>query len=218
MEQAELSGKQSPFQISTTVEYCPKCDYPLTACRCKEIAEEAEKTRQMARLREIKAFGGERAAADYTLDKFDNKAAIAECDCFPKQGLFIYGPVGCGKTHLAVAIIRRFNGARLIRATDFLRDLRACRGAGDEVALLKGLATGPLVLDDIGAEKVTEYASTAIWELLDRRWQNMKTELIITSNLGLNELTAKFGEDRIISRIAGMCKTVKLDGEDRRLP
>lgn len=217
MEQAESLAKQSPFQINTEIEYCPKCDYPKDGCRCEEIAEEAEKMRQMAKLREIQALGGERAAEHYTLKRFDNKQAIAECDCFPKRGLFIYGPVGCGKTHLAVAIVRKFKDAKVLRTTDFLRNMRACNGAAGELAYLKTLLYCPLVIDDIGAEKISDYSLTSLWELIDRRWQNLNPAIIITSNLGRDALVEKFGEDRIISRIAGMCKTIKLDGEDRRL-
>lgn len=41
--------------------------------------------------------------------------------------------------------------------------------------------------------------------------------LIITSNLSLDNLRARFADDRLTSRIAGMCKILEITGADRRL-
>lgn len=73
-----------------------------------------------------------------------------------------------------------------------------------------------LVLDDLGAEKSSDFAIQSLYLIIDRRYSR-EQQTIITSNLSLGEIAEKIG-DRIASRIAGMCKVVELKGKDRRLP
>jgi DNA replication protein DnaC len=200
-----------------SVEYCEKCHYPLIKCQCSEITERAGKEHIAALQRETAALGGALAARMFTLENYANKKAIADCEGYPQQGLFLYGPTGCGKTHLATALVRKQPFGRVFKPTDILRQMRGCESAREEDALIKGLATGPLVIDDLGVEKITEFAATTLYEIFDRRWMADCGGLIVTSNCGLNGLAAKIGDDRIISRIAGMCKVVKIEGRDGRL-
>lgn len=72
-----------------------------------------------------------------------------------------------------------------------------------------------LILDDLGAEKSSEFTIQSLYLIIDRRYSEMRPT-IITSNLSLGEISEKVG-DRIASRIAGMCKVVELKGKDRRL-
>jgi DNA replication protein DnaC len=72
-----------------------------------------------------------------------------------------------------------------------------------------------LVLDDLGAEKSTEWSINILYIIIDRRYRDEK-KTIITSNLSLDELADKL-DDRIASRIAGMCTVVPMGGADRRL-
>lgn len=72
-----------------------------------------------------------------------------------------------------------------------------------------------LVLDDLGAEKSSEFSIQSLYLIIDRRYSEMR-HTIITSNLSLREVSEKVG-DRIASRIAGMCKVIELKGKDRRL-
>ena len=63
----------------------------------------------------------------------------------------------------------------------------------------------------------TEYSMSIFYEILDGRLMQKQNGLIITSNLSLNELAVKMGDDRITSRIAGMCRVISLGGDDRRM-
>lgn len=198
------------------VEYCQKCDYPVEKCQCGEIAERMEKMRLARTLRETEALGGALAMRMFTLEGYDNRAAIAECAEFPQLGLFLFGPTGSGKTHLATALVRQQPGGRVIKLCDILRSIRAAENARRENEIIKALATGPLVIDDLGMEKMTEFAVQTIDEICDNRIMADCGGLIITSNYGLNALALKIGE-RSASRINGMCKVVKISGEDRRI-
>ena len=72
-----------------------------------------------------------------------------------------------------------------------------------------------LVLDDLGAEKTTDWSFSVLYLIIDNRYNNYK-KTIITSNFALNQLAGKLGDDRIPSRIRAMCSIVKMDGDDRR--
>lgn len=74
-----------------------------------------------------------------------------------------------------------------------------------------------LVLDDIGAEKTSDWVLEIFESLIDYRNREEK-QTIFTSNLGLEKLADKLG-DRIASRITEMCKKniIEIKGKDRRI-
>jgi DNA replication protein DnaC len=149
-----------------------------------------------------------------------------------QEGLFITGPRGVGKTHFVSAIIRyeilkipptqwiRPNTFPvLVSVPEFLFRIKGTFDAGSDESQVKIMDdhsdTPLLVLDDLGAEKPSEWVAETLYLLIDRRYRKCKPT-IITSNLTLNELAAKL-DDRISSRIAEMCKIFKMNGKDRRI-
>jgi DNA replication protein DnaC len=70
-----------------------------------------------------------------------------------------------------------------------------------------------LVLDDLGAEKTTEFAITTLYIIIDRRIRDAK-RTIITTNLSLKEIEDKL-DARIASRLSGM-QNVKISMPDYR--
>jgi len=162
-----------------------------------------------------------------------------------RQGWYITGPRGTGKTHLAVALIvehalrteykvdppSHYNGGfagicsfeypMFIPITELLLEIRdtfrKSGGEGDsEKDIVDRYSSCPLlVLDDLGVEKQTDWSMQTLYTLIDRRYrEEMRT--IITSNLSLDQLSERV-DDRISSRIAGMCKIQTLKGKDRRI-
>lgn len=138
------------------------------------------------------------------------------------RGLFIAGPVGTGKTHLAVGVLRaarelRGIGGRFAMVPAVLAQIRAAIGRGDEDAayVLETYQQTPLlVLDDIGAERVTDWVREQLFLLIDARYQAMLPTLV-TTNDSLETLEEHVGQ-RIVSRIMGMCDGIVLDGPDYR--
>lgn len=216
MKSAELNPSLVNMHTSENKGYCPECQYPVEVCQCARERAELAAVKARRERGEIARLGGLRAYRDFTLELFRDKKAAAECAVFPKQSLFICGPTGCGKTHLGTAILRQ-QGGTVLKPMEMLRRLRACESADDESALLEAYGTFPLLIDDLGVEKLTEYALQVIYEVIDHRWMNAAGGLIITSNLDLDGLSRKLGEDRIVSRIAGMSKVIALSGTDWRL-
>lgn len=72
-----------------------------------------------------------------------------------------------------------------------------------------------LILDDLGAEKLTEFVRHATYFLINEReqWGGVT---YLTTNFTLRELDQQF-DSRISSRIAGMCDVMVVKGEDRRI-
>lgn len=138
------------------------------------------------------------------------------------SSLFINGVPGCGKTVFACSVAKKYleNGTvKFISYPSFIMQLQSSFKAEKEnpyemankVAKFEGL----LIIDDMGAEKLTDFVRQITYFILNEREQwNLKT--IITSNFSLSQLDEQV-DSRISSRIAGMCKILKLNGRDRRL-
>lgn len=151
------------------------------------------------------------------------------------QGLYLAGQVGTGKTHTAWGAVAAWcvatglspvNGpvaewgghtappVIFTRMTDLLDDLRP----GDDSRLrIRDCQNTPLlVIDDLGAEKASEWTQERFYSIIDHRYANCMP-LIVTSNIPPRELAEQTGE-RSASRLAEMCQIVPMTGTDRRRP
>jgi DNA replication protein DnaC len=146
------------------------------------------------------------------------------------QSLFLHGLNGTGKSHMAAEIMytemlkatpTHFNRFCWVNAPLLLFNIRQSYNspeqAQDERFLVEKYSSIPwLCLDDLGVEKTSEWSLTTLYLIINQRYENERTT-IITSNFSLDKLADKLDGDRITSRIAGMCKTILLDGADRRI-
>ena len=137
-------------------------------------------------------------------------------------GLIIVGPVGTGKTHIAVGVLREAHRKHLGIASAqvplVLAQIRAAIGRGDEDAtraIDRYSTVDVLALDDLGSERVTDWVREQLFLVINSRYEQM-LPTIITTNDSLEGLEEHVGQ-RITSRIAGMCQGVVLDGPDYRL-
>lgn len=139
---------------------------------------------------------------------------------------------GNGKTHLSVAILL-FLGqnfpvlmdlpkqpdAVFINFSDLMLEIRDSFGkTGSEQGerdIIKKYSTIPyLVIDDIGAEKTSDYSVSILYLILNRR-HDMMRPLIMTTNMSSNEVVTVYGS-RIMSRIASGV-VYQITGEDKRV-
>lgn len=153
-------------------------------------------------------------------------------DGFPSvdKGLFFVGRPGVGKTHLAVAILKAVvqKGARGIfyDTRELLRVIRSTYNPlvqTAEMDVLRPVMDAELlVLDDLGAEKTSEWVEETLNLIVNTRY-NERRPTIFTSNYELGEdpadpdaLAVRVGF-RMWSRLHEMCEFVKLEGVDFRL-
>lgn len=169
---------------------------------------------------------------------YENDKLVKDCSNYESGGLVLYGNTGCGKTHLAVSIMRNLYVKNLIeiiksewkantkyRASkqvfkpvpDLLLEIRSTfndQSTSTEENIIDDYSTIPfLVLDDLGSEKTSEYSITTLYIILDRRDRELMPT-VITTNLTPKEIEEKLGA-RIASRLAGM-KNIKINMPDYR--
>ncbi|MCC6292705.1 MAG: ATP-binding protein [Bryobacterales bacterium] len=243
--------------MATEAKVCPFCGG--TGWRIHEIgglsgAERCDcfKVHRAARLVE-----SANVPANYTKASFENfsivhhdkqqetrlvdsfKAAYDFAERFPqrteKPGLLFVGPTGAGKTHLAVAVMRRLmqKGFESVffGYQELLEKLKSsydpAYGAALRESYQRALECEVLVLDDLGAYRVTDWVLDTVTHLITVRC-NERRPVIATTNLveGRADLTRKgmggetdtrylLGErigERARSRLMEMCSIIRMHG------
>lgn len=193
-------------------------------CENKRIDEFHKKKRNEERL--IKIFGSIKTANCFTFSNFKvldgNETAYKKCRNFDpaKDNIYMWGSCGTGKTHLAYATAKtHFLHGRKVIITSPMKMVDTFRTKNDlekEDKMDEYTSCDILLIDDLGISKYTDFAIEIICELLNRRTLQMRNGLIITSNLSLDQMAQKNKDDRVTSRIAGLCLVTNVHGPDFR--
>lgn len=207
--------------------------FPAGPCSCPAGQAERERERAAAELAARETYWDDRVPfrfRRYRLAGATDAAAVAAvrawCDGLPAgagRNLYLGGPVGTGKTGLAVGALRvvHESGARryLFCGVPALLDAMRARGreaAGAEDPMTAAVAASVLVLDDLGAERPTDWVAERLYVLVNARYEK-QLPTVVTTNLAPDELREAVGA-RVVSRLVEDCELVLVGGKDRRMP
>lgn len=138
----------------------------------------------------------------------------------PMPALALYGEQGRGKSHLLAAICTRLvnehDATVMFRSVrGLLRELQRFENEVERSATWERARTvDVLALDDLGAQRESDWRAEQLAELIDERYQAERPILIAT-----NFKPADWGrtvDARTASRLRGMTVAVELRGPDRR--
>lgn len=209
----------------------------LYACECKRREQDERRAEELRTLSNLDVFTA------HTFDDFDTSIDGVE-DAFQaalmfaeevvdsggdqdesgsKRWLYLHGPCGVGKTHLAVAVAKHAHDYHRMQVyfdvvPDLLDHLRATFAPGsgtdydERFAQIRSAQL--LVLDDLGTENATPWAKEKLYQIINHRYSE-RMPTVITSNVDQRKV-----DDRIMSRILDHRLThyVEVDAEDFRRP
>lgn len=205
-------------------------------CKCR-AEEERLKKEQMQKEEEMRSI--QRAKVSSMMDDTFRTACFANyqirngnerhlkvakkyCIEFSKmyernQGLLFWGTVGTGKSYTAACIANYLLEANTsVVMTSFVRILQEMQGFDrerEETFTNKLNSVKLLIIDDLGAERSTDYALEKVYEIIDNRYR-AKKPLILTTNLTLRQMqeATDIRYARIYDRIFEMCYPMEFSG------
>jgi DNA replication protein DnaC len=219
---------------------CPKCGGDgfvldeagdARACECRS-----------ARLRRVRSSGGSAVIPrKYRGVSFDrapvtnlDEGAVRQVRRFihglaenlqKGRGLWFTGDVGTGKTTLAMLVSKAAldagHSVAIYSVPHLLAEIRDTydRDPGERsyMEFFNRLAAVDLLhLEDVGAEKQTDWVLEQLYSLINERYEQQRS-ILVTTNLPFEKLEEQIGQ-RSASRIVEMCgDPVLLYGEDRRI-
>ena len=157
------------------------------------------------------------------------------------MGFGLCGGVGSGKTYITAALVnqicnytldsltdeekekahfRRFTvtaPALLISSVELFERLKYNAAEKSDGGYMRRIKRAKvLVIDDLGAARVTEWASERLFEIIDYRYVE-ELPTIYTTNVLPKELKSIIGE-RTIDRLTEMCEFVSVTAQSQRKP
>ncbi|BAL19598.1 MULTISPECIES: ATP-binding protein [Bacillales] len=211
----------------------------LPTCECVVEREEAEirEAQNFAKKREIeKLFSISNLGERFSKSTFESfldrngsetayKVAVKYVKTFKEwkgESLLLWGEPGNGKTHLAAAIVNELSKKGYIvvfqSVPELLQRIRSTfnsENKENETQIMRALLECDLlILDDIGAEKTTEWVEEKLFNIIDGRYRK-ELPTLYTSNLEPKELKHQVGK-RSYDRMVETSLTVKNEAASYR--
>ncbi len=204
--------------------YVP-CKYYKEAKKIMNERKTSSNILSNARMKDIKITKNRASVIKWIKNFFDNYSPYKS-----NKGLYLHGNFGTGKTYLIAALFNEIKNkyqvnTEIVYVPELLRKLKENLNlVGDRLDYLENVPL--LLLDDLGAEKVTEWGRDEIIGTILQTRMNNNMPTFFTSNLKIEELEkilsiTKESEDtlkakRIIERIKYLTDDIELLGNNYR--
>jgi len=140
------------------------------------------------------------------------------------RGLWLFGDVGTGKTSLAMLVSKAALDAgrsvaiySLPRLLSDIKETYEDRSQSSYMELFERVVGVDLLhIDDLGAEKRTDWVLEQLYSIINERWQEQKSIVVTTNLVDVDELREQIGP-RTVSRLHEMCDLIPIMGRDRRM-
>jgi DNA replication protein DnaC len=138
------------------------------------------------------------------------------------RGLWFMGPVGTGKTTLAMlvskAALRTGRSVAIYSLPRLLNEIRDThRAERSHLELLDRLTAVDLLhIDDVGAERTTDWVLEELYSIVNARYEDQRS-IVVTTNILDREALCQQITERTVSRLTEMCDELPLLGEDHRM-
>lgn len=134
------------------------------------------------------------------------------------RGLLFYGPPGTGKTHTAACVGNALLDKGIsVLMTSFVKLNATAFAEEDESVIQKMSRAKLLIIDDLGAERGSDFSLERVYNVIDSR-SRAKLPMILTTNLSLQQMreTSDTRYWRIYDRVFQICFPVEFKGPSFR--
>ena len=201
----------------------------ICECMAAELnAHEVQKQREENERNRRTCFGGSKLM-ECTFESSQKSEMLTMAENYAKnfsdfklegKGLLLYGTVGTGKSHMAACIANHLsdNGYKVLM-TNFATMVNVLQssfdGRQEYINSLNKYAL--LILDDLGAERKSEFMQEQVFNIIDARYRS-GLPMIITTNLSAEEMKkpTDLGNSRIYDRILERCHPIEVQGQSIR--
>lgn len=202
------------------------CKYQKKEWAAKESKKSEEDVSLKARMKDIDVKDKNRIEVIKWLDQFYEQYDFSKT----MKGLYLHGNFGCGKTFLISALLNELREKKNVQTEMiyFPEILRELKNDWDvyEAKMKKYQTVDILCIDDIGAEKVSEWSRDEVLGTILQTRMNHHLTTFFTSNLNLKELERHFITNdksdekvkarRIMERIKQLSTEMVMVSENRR--
>ena len=243
----EASESEGDYRDAEGILHCGQCREPKEVkiellgssmivgcmCRCESERYEARERRFMEdqrrmRIERLRVQGiNDDSLRQIKFADAEQTIYIQKCKQFcdhwdeikdNTMGLLLYGSKGNGKTYCAACIANELIDRGVpVLMTSFPKILNTGQSGMNDL-IREAQEYDLIVVDDLGAERDTEYAIETVYYFIDSRYRVGKP-MIVTTNLDLAEL--KNPKDlkyaRIYDRVLEMCMPMGFAGESKRV-